>query len=143
MAAPKTKRNDGDVDAFLASIPDDRRRHDAEVVRSLMAEVTGEPATMWGDSIVGFGSLRFAYADGRQSEWFLVGVSPRMQALTVYLMDGMDAHAELLSRLGPHTSGKSCLYIKSVAAIDLGVLRELVTRSVGASRSNESPEISQ
>jgi hypothetical protein len=139
MGELKTKRNEGDVDAFLASVPDEQRRHDAELVCSLMTEVTGEPPTMWGPSIVGFGSLRFEYSDGRQSEWFVVGFSPRKRNLTIYLMDGFNAHSSLLSRLGPHSTGKSCLYIKRVDAIDLDVLRRLVTESTIASKKNEPP----
>ncbi len=139
MGELKTKRNEGDVGAFLASVPDEERRHDAELVCSLMAEVTGESPTMWGTSIVGFGSLRFAYADGRQSEWFVVGFSPRKRSLTIYLMDGFDAHSLLLSRLGPHSTGKSCLYIKKLDAINLDVLRQLVTESTIVSKKNEPP----
>ena len=139
MAALKTSRNDGDVGAFMASVPLERRRRDAEVVCELMAEVTGEEATMWGSSIVGFGSLRFRYADGRTSEWFIVGFSPRKQSLTLYLMDGFDHHAALLEQLGPHSTSKSCLYIKRLDAIDIDVLRQLVARSALASRAQEPP----
>ncbi len=137
MARLKTRRNEGDVEAFLASVPIERRRHDSEDVCALMAAVTGEEPTMWGNSIVGFGSLRFAYADGRKAEWFVVGLSPRKQNLTLYLMDGFEEHSELLEQLGPHSTGKSCLYIKRLDAVDTDVLRKLIAESVRASKLRE------
>ncbi|MGB2840733.1 MAG: DUF1801 domain-containing protein [Actinomycetes bacterium] len=139
MAEAKTKRNDGDVEAFLASTSPERRRHDAQHVCALMADVTGEEPAMWGSSIVGFGSLRFTYADGRSSDWFVVGFSPRRQSLTLYLMDGFEEHSELLEQLGPHSTGKSCLYIKRLDAVDTDVLRKLIAKSVQASKRREPP----
>ena len=140
MAELKTQRNDGDVDAFLSSVPDDRRPADARAVCALMADVTGEPPVLWGKDIVGFGTLRYRYADGRRAEWFVVGFSPRKQSLTLYLMSGFEHRSDLLERLGPHTTGKACLYVKRLAAVDLDVLRELVVASMAASRKAEPPE---
>ena len=81
---------------------------------------------MWGSSIVGFGSYHYRYATGREGDWPAVGLSPRKQALTLYISSGFDASAALLARLGPHTTGKSCLYLKRLSDVDEGVLRELV-----------------
>jgi hypothetical protein len=134
MAEPKTKRNDGDVATFLASVPDPGRRADAEAVCELMAEVTGEPPTMWGAAIVGFGSKHYRYASGREGDWPVVGLSPRKQSLTLYLMDGFDHHGDLLDQLGKHSLGKSCLYIKRLSDVDVSVLRRLVEASVQASQ---------
>lgn len=139
MAEPKTQRNDADVGAFLASVADPRRRADAQAVCALMTEVTGERPEMWGTSIVGFGSMRIRYADGRIAEWPVLGLSPRKQNLTLYLMDGFDEHADRLARLGPHTLGRSCLYLKRLDAVDQEVLRELLEASMAASRANEPP----
>lgn len=136
---PKTQRNDGDVAVFLASIADPQRRADAQAVCSLMSEVTGEQPEMWGTAIVGFGTLRMRYADGRISEWPPLGLSPRKQSLTLYLMDGFDHHGERLARLGPHSLGKGCLYIKRLDAVDQSVLRELLEASLQASRAGEPP----
>ena len=129
MAELKTAKNDGDVDAFLAAVADDRRRADAQAVTALMREVTGEEPAMWGDSIVGFGVRQLRYASGREVEWPVLGLSPRKQSLTVYLLEGFESHTDVLERLGPHSTGQSCLYIKRLDKVDQDVLRELVADS--------------
>ena len=130
MAGPKTRPTDADVGAFLESVPDERRRDDAKAVCRLMQEVTGEEPVLWGTSIVGFGTTPLRYASGRELDWPVVAVSPRKAATTVYLMDGFEERADLLARLGPHSIGKSCLYLKRLSEVDLDVLRELVAESV-------------
>ena len=123
---PKTTRTDASVAEFLGTVPDRQRQEDAEEVCELMREVTGLEPAMWGKSIVGFGEYRYRYASGREGDWPAVGLSPRKQALTLYIADGYDQYAELMSRLGPHTTGKSCLYIKRLSDIDRDVLRALI-----------------
>ncbi|MER7009224.1 DUF1801 domain-containing protein [Dactylosporangium sp. NPDC000555] len=123
---PKTTRTDASVAEFLGTVPDPQRRADAEEVCELMREVTGLEPAMWGPSIVGFGQYHYRYASGREANWPAVSLSPRKQALTLYISDGYDQYAELMSRLGPHTTGKSCLYIKQLADVDMDVLRMLI-----------------
>jgi hypothetical protein len=128
---PVTVPTDASVDDFLAAVPDERRRADAKRLRTILQEVTGEPAVMWGPSIVGFGSYRYAYGSGRTGDWPLAGFSPRKQQLVVYLVGGYeDRHASVLARLGPHQTGKGCLYLKRLDDVDESVLRELVERTV-------------
>jgi hypothetical protein len=126
MAEPKTTRNDNDVAAFLASVADEKRRADAEAACELMAEVTGAEPTMWGSAIIGFGEYHYKYASGREGNWPAVGMSPRKQALTFYVSTGFEGYDDLMGRLGPHRTGKSCLYVKRLSDIDQDVLRELV-----------------
>jgi hypothetical protein len=126
MAEPKTTRGDQSVTEFLSAVADPRRRADAEAACALMTEATGAEPAMWGTSIVGFGAYHYRYASGREGDWPAVGLSPRKQALTIYLSAGFDAYEELLGRLGPHSTGKSCLYVKRLADVDQGVLRELI-----------------
>jgi hypothetical protein len=126
MAEPKTTRGERSVAEFLAAVADPRRRADAEAACALMTEATGTEPAMWGTSIVGFGTYHYRYATGREGDWPAVGLSPRKQALTIYLSAGFDAYEELLGRLGPHSTGKSCLYVKRLADVDQAVLRELV-----------------
>ena len=130
MAELKTKRNKGDVEAFLNSVQDEKKRQDSFTVLELMKKVTGKQPEMWGDSIVGFGSYHYKYASGREGDWMLTGFSPRKQNLTVYIMPGFDKYDQLLSKLGKHSTGKSCLYIKKIEDVDLDVLKELVKQSV-------------
>ena len=130
MAELKTRPTDGDVGVFLDSVADERRRADAKVVCRLLQEVSGQEPVLWGTSIVGFGSVHLRYASGRELDWPVVAFSPRKAATTVYLMEGFEERADLLARLGPHSVGKSCLYLKRLSDVDLDVLRELVAESV-------------
>jgi len=132
MAGLKTQKNDASVDAFLADVADDKRRQDAETVCRWMQDVTGEPPAMWGKAIIGFGSYRYTYASGREGEWFPVGLSPRKQALTVYLLDGFEDHKDLLADLGKHKIGKCCLYIKKLEDVDEDALKKLIQLSYDA-----------
>ena len=130
MAELKTKVNDASVEAFLNTVADERKRRDAFTILALMQEITQAEPKMWGDSIVGFGSYRYRYASGRQGDWLIVGFSPRKQALTLYFMPGFERQGELLSKLGKHTTGKGCLYIKKLDDIDLTTLRQMIEQAV-------------
>lgn len=131
MAELKTKRSGASVEAFLNGVADERKRNDSFTILAMMQEITHEEAQMWGDSIVGFGSYRYHYASGREGEWFITGFSPRKQNLTLYFMPGFEQQGELLQRLGKHTTGAGCLYIKKLDDIDLPVLRQMIERAVG------------
>lgn len=129
MAEPKTRPTGAPVRAFLAGL-DDARRLDCAVLVKTMRIATGERPVMWGSSIVGFGTYAYTYASGRAANWFLTGFSPRARDLTVYVMPGFARYRALLARLGRHKHSKSCLYLRSLADVDLGVLRELIEQSV-------------
>ena len=124
------------VSEFIAAVEDPGKRKDCRELMKLMREVTGKRATMWGTSMVGFGSYHYKYASGREGDHFLTGFSPRKQALTLYIMAGFKSHAKLMEKLGKHKTGKSCLYIKSLDDVDRSVLAELVTESVKYMREN-------
>jgi len=130
MAELKTKPTDESVTKFLNNIENDRKREDSYAVMELMREVTGEEPQMWGKSIIGFGRYHYKYASGREGEWFLVGFSPRVQNLTLYIMSGFDLYDDTLARLGKYKTGKSCLYVNKLTDVDKAVLRELVLESV-------------
>ena len=129
MAELKTKKNRANVDAFLDNIENEKRREDCKAVVKLMTDVTGELPTMWGRSIIGFGSYHYKYASGREGDWMATGVSPRKQNLTLYIMTGFPRHDALMKKLGKYTTGKSCLYIKKLEDVDRKVLRQLVRES--------------
>jgi hypothetical protein len=128
-AANKTQPGDGDVDAFLAAVPDERRRADAITANVLIGEVTGAEPVLWGSSMVGYGRQRYEYASGRAGTFFAVGFAPRKAALTLYGLTYQDSNADLLARLGPHTTGKGCLYVKRLDDLDRDVLAELIRRA--------------
>lgn len=130
MAQLKTQPNKGSVTEFLNAVENDTKREDSFAILELMKEVTGEEPIMWGDSIIGFGTYRYKYASGREAEWFLTGFSPRVQNLTLYIMDGFEEYDDLLGNLGKHSTGKSCLYVKRLENIDLDVLKQMIEKSV-------------
>jgi hypothetical protein len=130
MAELKTKATTASVDRFLASVKDERRRQDCLTVAQLMEQVTKAPPKMWGSSIVGFGDYRYRYETGREMDWFLVGFSPRKEALTLYLMPGSARYSETMKTLGKYKTGKACLYIKNLDDVDQRALKTLVQESV-------------
>lgn len=137
MAELKTQPTDQGVTDFLNSISNEKRREDCFRVLALMQEVTGEEPIMWGSSIVGFGSYHYKYASGREGDWFITGFAPRKQALTLYIMSGFSEYDDFLGKLGKHTTGKACLYIKKLEDVDIDVLRELIEKSVNHMSTTE------
>lgn len=130
MSDLKTKVNDGSVKDYLAGISNETRRKDAQEVLRLMKRVTRKKPRMWGDSIVGFGAYHYTYASGREGDWPVTGFSARKQNLVVYIMPGFERYKTLMTKLGKHKTGQSCLYITRLSDIDLKVLEEIVGRSI-------------
>lgn len=130
MAELKTKVNNASVDKFIKGIKDEQVRKDCIQITDIMKKATKAEPRMWGTSIVGFGIYHYKYASGREGDWFLAGFSPRKQNLTLYIMSGFDEYDGLLKKLGKHSIGKSCLYIKRLEDVDVKVLKELVVKSV-------------
>jgi len=126
----KTKKTEASVEEFLNSITDEERRADCFAVVEMMKKATKAEPTMWGAAIVGFGHYHYKYASGRENDWFQMGFSPRKQDLTLYFCDGVHQHPERLSQLGKHKLGKSCLYVKRLADLDLKVLKKMMQESV-------------
>lgn len=119
------------VQERLEGIGHRKRQRDAATLLDLMRRVTGKTAQLWG-SVIGFGQYHYRYASGREGDAPAAAFSPRKAATTVYVQDGTGAHADLLARLGPHTIGVGCLYIKDLEAVDLQVLEEIVAKSYAA-----------
>ncbi len=138
MAELKTQPNEQNVEDFLNNVENETKRKDSFSILEMMKEETGAEPIMWGDSIIGFGSYQYKYASGRDAEWFLTGFSPRKQNLTLYIMSGFDEYDELLDKLGKHSTGKSCLYIKRLEDVDQDVLRDLVSKSVEHMRATNA-----
>jgi Domain of unknown function (DU1801) len=130
MAELKTKPTKVSVSKFLESVPDASKRQDCKALIQLMKKATKSQPKMWGTSIVGFGDCHYKYETGREADWFRAGFSPRKNALTLYIMSGFPKHADLMSKLGKHKTGKGCLYLKQLADIDTKVLEQLIERAV-------------
>lgn len=130
MSDNKTRPTTASVDEFLASVEDPGRRADGLRLRALMEDASGEPATMWGPGIVGFGSYHYRYASGREGDAPAVGFSPRASSITVYVTGGFDDREPLLARLGKHKTGKGCLYLRRLSDADEHALRDLIAASI-------------
>jgi hypothetical protein len=138
MAENKTRQTAVSVAAYLGALADETKRADAQALVKLMQSATGEEPKMWGPSIVGFGSYHYTYDSGREGDMPVVGFSPRKPATVLYGMRGAGNADALLARLGKHTTGKGCVYIKKLSDVDLKVLKELIVKSVAATRKKKA-----
>ncbi len=129
MAANKTVETDADVAAFIAGVADEGQRTDAEALIEMLSRLSGEPPKMWGPSIIGFGMHHYRYESGREGEICRVGFSPRMGKTVMYGM-GVHNNPDILAKLGKHTTGKGCLYIKRLSDIDLAVLEQVTVAAL-------------
>ena len=130
MAEPKTKPTKASVKEFLNQITNKERRDDCFAVAKIMEEITGDKPKMWGPSIVGFGTYHYKYASGREGDWPVAAFSPRKGDLTLYLTPGFDKQTEMMQKLGTHSCGKSCLYIKRLSDIHMPTLKKLIKKSI-------------
>ena len=129
------RRSGRSVEEFLAGVPDEQRREDSRRLCTMMQEITGQPPTMWGASIIGFGTYHYRYASGHEGDSALASFAPRRQHLAIYLVGEFESrYQSVLARLGPHKSGKGCLYIKRLDDVDRDALREVIDRSVRVRR---------
>ena len=127
----KTKETSASVEAFIAK-QSEAVASDCRTLIKLMKKATGEEPKMWGASMVGFGRYAYKGKSGREGEWMVTGFSPRKANLTIYIMIGFEEEAALMQKLGKHTTGKSCLYIKKLSDVDLKVLESLTVKGVQA-----------
>jgi hypothetical protein len=133
--ADNTKPTELSVAAFIDALTDRTRRADAKALVKLMQSAAGEKPKMWGPSIIGFGSYHYTHDSGREGDMPLIGFSPRKAATVLYNMTGFSDSEALLAKLGKHTTGGACLYIKKLADVDQKVLEALVVKSVAAMRA--------
>ncbi|SRR5690606_1030915 len=139
VAETKTKPTEVRAATFLAAVEPAAKREDGRVLDALFRKVTGEPAVMWGPSIVGYGRYRYTYDSGHSGEMCRAGFSPRKAKHSLYILgcSGKDAEMEaLLSKLGKHSRGAGCLYVNKLADIDLAVLEQMI--ALGWQRSFEN-----
>jgi Domain of unknown function (DU1801) len=137
MAENKTKATQLSVAAFIDALSDETKRADAKTLVKLMQSASGEKPRMWGPSIIGFGSYHYTYESGRQGEMPMAGFSPRKAATVLYGVTRSGDSEALLAKLGRHTTGKGCLYVKKLADVDQKVLEALVVKSLAALRARK------
>lgn len=134
MAELKTRPTKASVEKFLNQVSDETRREDCFRIVKMMEEITGEKPQMWGPSIVGFGSYHYRYPSGQEADWPITAFSPRKQDLTLYVRPGFDEQTELMTQLGKHRTGKSCLYIKKLSDVHMPTLKKIIRDSVKRTR---------
>jgi hypothetical protein len=132
MAKLKTKATEASVKDFLAKVPDETRRKDAQTLLKLMEKATGWKAKMWGPSIIGFGAYEYEGSNGKSQKFLVTGFSPRKANLVVYVMPGFAGAGAQMKKLGKHKTGKSCLYLGPLSGIDLPTLETIVSEGVAA-----------
>jgi len=130
----KTKVTDASVTKYIDSIEDESQRKDCQTIMEMMRTATGVQPKMWGTSIIGFDTYHYVGKSGREGNWFLAGVSPRKQALTLYVFGGWDQNPSMLQKLGKHSLGLGCMYIKRLADVQVPLLKKLIDDSVKSAR---------
>lgn len=130
MAENQTRPTKLSVAAFLKKVPDTQKRADTAAIIQLMRAASKEEPVMWGLAIIGFGTCHYKYDSGREGDMPLIGLSPRKQSLVLYLSGLEDELQPELKKLGPHSTGKVCLYIKRLADIDIAALKRMIVKSV-------------
>ena len=135
MTENKTKATQQSVAEYIAAIPEPARRADAETLLKIMQKATSEEPKLWGPSIIGFGTYHYRYETGREGDMPIVGFSPRKPATVLYGMRAAADSEAMLEKLGKHTTGKGCVYIKKLADVDQKVLAELIKKSASATRA--------
>jgi hypothetical protein len=140
MAELKTKKTGASVAAFLAAIKDAQVRKDCQTIAAIMQAATKSQAEMWGSSIVGFGRRKLVYSSGRESDWMVLGFSPRKQNITLYVLGGLEKQDELLAKLGAHACAKSCLYIKRLSEVHVPTLKKLIQASAKKKAKSMTPD---
>jgi|SRR5271165_2025828 len=134
MAENKTKPTEVSVAAYIEKIADEGQRADAKALVKLMQKASGEKPKMWGPAIIGFGSIHYKYESGREGDMPAIAFSPRKAATVVYGATGSTGAEKMLAKLGKHTTGKGCLYIKKLSDVDLKVLEAMVVKALAAKR---------
>lgn len=128
MAELKTKKTELSVEGFLEKITDKEQQTDSRTIIELMQKATKSPPKMWWSAIIGFGDRHLVYESGRELDWFVMGFSPRKNALSLYLSFDINT-SPLLTKLWKYKTGKGCLYIKKLSDIDMTILKQMITEA--------------
>ena len=129
MAENKTKPTAISVNTFLKNVKNPQQRKESEKLIELMESVTKTKPVMWGAAIIGFGKRHYVYDSGREGDTVMVGFAPRKQQLALYLTGGLDPLKNELAQLGKYSTGKGCLYLKSLHDVDLDVLKKIIAKA--------------
>lgn len=138
MAENKTRPTAASVSVFIGTISDLTQQKDAKALVKWMEQVSGEKAKLWGPSIIGVGSYHYKYDSGREGDMPIIAFSPRKSATVLYNLMGSSGSEALLAKLGKHTTGKGCIYIKKLTDVDEQVLKDLMAKCLVTTRARAS-----
>ncbi|MFD2828413.1 DUF1801 domain-containing protein [Leeuwenhoekiella polynyae] len=136
MAENKNQPTSVSVLDYINAVEHQKRKSDALKLYAIFNSIMPEPAVLWGDSLIGYGSYHYKYDSGREGDFFLTGFAPRKQNLSVYIIPGFEQLSDLLNKLGKYKTGVSCLYINKLEDINLNILEKLIIESVNYMREN-------
>lgn len=122
-------RADPAVENYLATLDDEQSLADSRVLMEMMQRISGQQPKLENVGTIGFDAYHYKYDSGREGDSFVIGFYPRKGKLTIYLMDGTARHAELLAKLGKHTTTGYCVVIKRLSDVDVSVLEQIVQQS--------------
>lgn len=97
MAKNKTTPTENQVSDYLEAISDDKRRQDCTTLIQMISAWTGLEPTMWGSSIVGFGSYHYRYESGHEGDASLLGFASRANAIALYIAGESEQKKALLN----------------------------------------------
>jgi hypothetical protein len=140
MPELKTKVNTASVKKFLNTVKDAEKRGDCFAISEMMEEATKSKPEMWGAAIVGFGRMKYTYANGKEAEWMRIGFSPRKQNIALYglkvfqmTVGGLKENKkenDFLLKLGKYKESGSCLYINKLSDINIKELEKIIKLAV-------------
>ncbi|MCB0661979.1 MAG: DUF1801 domain-containing protein [Saprospiraceae bacterium] len=123
----KTQAGDTPIENLFESL-DDKKKSDAQFLHAMMQEITGEPGSVWGKDLIGYGTYTYTTRSGEKNEWFLTGFSPRKSKFSLYIISGVESDPDLIAKLGKYKNGKSCLYINKLEDVNIEVLKSLIIK---------------
>jgi hypothetical protein len=141
QAKLKTIPTDKSVVDFINATNDPQKIADSFTLIEIMSKLTGKQPKMWGPSIIGFGSYHYKYESGREGDSSVTGFSPRKGSLVIYIMPGYQNLDKELSKLGKHTIGKSCLYLKKLDDINLEILEKIISHGIDYMKKNYTTDL--
>ena len=115
-----------EAEAHIAAIADPRRRAEAQRLDAIFREVTGFAPRLWSGRMIGYGAYDYTYDSGHSGTSLATGFAVAPRQITLYIMPGYTAFPEIMARLGKHRTGKACVYLPRLDAVDETALRDLI-----------------
>jgi hypothetical protein len=127
----------GDVDRWLAAIPEPRRST-LRTIHDVVRKAAPSLAPSVDGKTIGYGPFHYRYESGREGDTFRVALANNARYVSLYVLgegsNGGYLAEEHAGRLGKASVGKSCIRFKTVDDLDLDALRALVREAARQQR---------